>query len=54
MFSFTDVVHLFAHKLSRLGGRRFSLTGVFAGSLNRLTFGHGNFLLERKFPPERT
>jgi hypothetical protein len=42
MFSFTDVVHLFAHKLSRLGRRRFSFAGVFAGSLNGLTFGHGN------------
>src|SRR3977135_4075175 len=42
MFSFADVVHLFAHKFSRLRGRRLSFAGIFAGSLNGFTFGHGN------------
>src|SRR4030081_3683805 len=49
MFSFADVVHLFAHKFSRLRGRRLSFTGVFAGSLYGLTFGHRDSSLSASF-----
>jgi hypothetical protein len=34
MFSFPDVIHLFAHEFPSLGAGRFALLGVLAGSFN--------------------
>jgi hypothetical protein len=40
VFPFPYMMDLFSNELAGLGRRRFALTGVFLGSLNRLFLGH--------------
>lgn len=45
MLSFTDVMHLLAHKLARLRARGFSFSRVFARPFHRCSLRHTNLLL---------
>jgi hypothetical protein len=40
MFSFPDVIHLFANELTSLRGRRFARRGILPRSFQRLLFRH--------------
>ncbi len=51
MFSFSDVLDLFAHELAGLRRRRFSLGLVASGTFNRFFFRHRN--LHRSYVQER-
>ena len=46
MFSFPDVMDLFAYKLSRLGRERFTFTCVFSGAFNCFLFGNKTLLTD--------
>jgi hypothetical protein len=44
MFAFPNVFHFFAHKLTRLGGRRFAFALVFVRAFDCFFFWHNKII----------